>query len=100
MFIVVWEYAVKPDRIEDFESFYRPDGPWTRLFHKYPGFVSTTLMKDLRNPRRYVVADRWTSEKLYDAFKQAAADAYDELSARGNRLIDKEAELGRFDFIE
>jgi heme-degrading monooxygenase HmoA len=100
MFVIVWEYAVKPDRIEDFESFYRPDGPWTTLFRKYPGFVSTTLMKDLRNPRRYVVADRWTSQTLYDEFKKAAMEPYDDLSVRGHRLIDKESELGRFDFIE
>lgn len=100
MFIVVWEFTVKPDRIEDFESFYRPDGPWTALFHKYPGFVSTTLMKDLRNPRRYVVADRWTSQKLYDEFKKIAAGPYDDLTTRGHRMIDKETEIGRFDFIE
>jgi hypothetical protein len=32
MFVIVWEYGVKPDRIDDFESFYRPDGPWTRFW--------------------------------------------------------------------
>jgi heme-degrading monooxygenase HmoA len=100
MFVIVWEYGVKPDRIDDFESFYRPDGPWTRLFRAHPGFVSTTLMKDLRSSRRYVVADRWTSEKLYDEFKKKAEAAYDDLTARGHRLIDKEKELGRFDFVE
>jgi heme-degrading monooxygenase HmoA len=100
MFVIVWEYAVKPDRRDDFESFYRPDGPWTRLFRQAPGFVSTTLMKDLRNPRRYVVADRWTNEKLYDEFKRAYAQPYDDLSARGQRMIDRESELGRFDFLE
>jgi heme-degrading monooxygenase HmoA len=98
--VIVWEYGVKPDRIDDFESFYRPDGPWTRLFRAHPGFVSTTLMKDLRSSRRYVVADRWTSEKLYDEFKKKAEAAYDDLTARGHRLIDKEKELGRFDFVE
>jgi heme-degrading monooxygenase HmoA len=100
MFVIVWEYGVKPDRIDDFESFYRPDGPWTRLFRAHPGFVSTTLMKDLRSSRRYVVADRWTSEKLYDEFKKKAEAAYDDLTARGHRLIEKEEELGRFDFVE
>jgi heme-degrading monooxygenase HmoA len=100
MFVIVWEYGVKPDRIDDFESFYRPDGPWRRLFRAHPGFVSTTLMKDLRSSRRYVVADRWTSEKLYDEFKKKAEAAYDDLTARGHRLIDKEKELGRFDFVE
>lgn len=100
MLVIVWEYRVKADRIEDFESFYRPDGPWTGLFRKGPGFVSTTLMKDLRDPLRYIVADRWTGERLYDEFRQANQRAYDELSDRGHRLIERETEIGRFDFLE
>jgi heme-degrading monooxygenase HmoA len=75
-------------------------GPTHRPIDFHPGFVSTTLMKDLRSSRRYVVADRWTSEKLYDEFKKKAEAAYDDLTARGHRLIDKEKELGRFDFVE
>ena len=100
MLVVVWEYMAKPDRIEDFESFYRPDGPWTELFRECPAFVSTTLMKDLREPQRFLVADRWTSEMLYEEFKRERAHDYDELSERGARLYTREAEVGRFDFLD
>jgi hypothetical protein len=100
MLVVVWEYLAKPDRIEDFESFYRPDGPWAELFRECPAFVSTTLMKDLREPRRFIVADRWTSEMLYEEFKRDRAERYRELSQRGARLHEREAEIGRFDFLD
>jgi heme-degrading monooxygenase HmoA len=100
MLVVVWEYVAKPDRVEDFESFYRPDGPWVHLFRECPAFVSTTLMKDLRDPRRFLIADRWTSEAMYEEFKRERAAEYGELSERGARLYAREAELGRFDFLD
>jgi len=100
MLVVVWEYVARPDRVEEFESFYRPDGPWGDLFRQCPAFVSTTLMKDLRNPRRFMVADRWTHETPYEEFKRERSDEYEGLSARGARLYEREAEIGRFDFLD
>jgi hypothetical protein len=100
MVVIVWEYQAKADWIEDFESFYRPDGPWTELFRRSPAFVSTTLMKDVRNGGRYVVADRWTNLESYERFKQDNRDAYERMTERGHRFIEKETEIGRFDFLE
>ena len=100
MLVVVWEYLAKPERVEEFESFYRPDGPWAELFRQSPAFVSTTLMKDLRGPVRFMVADRWTSETVYEEFKRERATTWQALSERGQRLYDREIEVGRFDFLE
>jgi heme-degrading monooxygenase HmoA len=100
MLVIVWEYEAKEDRVDDFESFYGPDGPWSTLFRSAPGFVSVTLMKDLNNPRRFLVADRWITVARYEDFKQSRADRYAELSARGAKLFTRETEVGRFDFVE
>lgn len=100
MLVVVWEYLAKPERVDEFESFYRPDGPWGDLFRQSPAFVSTTLMKDLRAPLRFMVADRWTSETVYEEFKRERAETWRDLSERGQRLYDREVEVGRFDFLE
>ena len=100
MLVIVWEYDVKPGREEDFATMYRPDGPWGELFRESPAFVSITLMRDLKNPRRFMVADRWTSEAMYEEFKQAHAGPYRELSERGRRLLSSETEVGRFDFLD
>ncbi len=97
MLLVLWEYQVKPDRLEEFESMYRPDGPWTDFFRVCPAFVSITLWKDLRRPGRYLVADRWTSEALYDEFVKERATEIADLSARGARLWTSEHEMGRYD---
>ena len=100
MLVIVWEYVVKSDRIDDFEEVYRPDGAWGVLFREAPGFVSITLMKDLRDPHHFLVADRWTSETLYEEFKRVRAPEYAVLHERGRRLIEKENEIGRFDFVD
>ena len=100
MLVLVWEYRVRPERTEEFEAFYRPDGPWGELFRGAPGFVSVTLMKDLNDGLRFLVADRWTSETLYEEFKREHAAEYADLSGRGRRLYERETELGRFDFLD
>jgi heme-degrading monooxygenase HmoA len=100
MLVILWEYVARKDRLDEFESFYRPDGPWTELFREAPGFVSTTLWRDVSRPRRFVVADRWTSNLLYEDFKRTHSRAYAELSERGRHLIEREVEIGRFDLLE
>ena len=100
MLVIVWEYMARPDRIDEFESLYRPDGPWVELFRKSPGFVSTTLMRDIRDANRFVIADRWNSEESYEAFKKDFATEYESLSARGERTHRAEHLIGRFDFVE
>ena len=100
MLVIVWEYMARKDRVEEFESLYRPDGPWVDLFKKSPGFVSTTLMRDTRDPHRFVIADRWMSEGAYESFKQDFASEYTTLSQRGEQLHRAEHLIGRFHFVE
>ena len=100
MLVIVWEYMARPERLEEFETLYRPDGAWVELFKKSPGFLSTTLMRDTRDTHRYVIADRWTSEAAYESFKREFAAEYQTLSERGERLHRAEHLIGRFHFVE
>jgi len=100
MFLIVWEYMARKDRLEEFESLYRPDGPWVELFRQSPGFVSTTLLRDDRDPHRFVIADRWSSEESYEAFKREHGAEYRAMSERGERLHRAEHLIGRFHFVE
>ena len=97
MLLVLWEYQVRPERVDEFESMYRPDGPWTDLFRVCPAFVSITMWKDLRVPGRYLVADRWSSGVVYDEFVRERQAEIGELSARGARLWQREREAGRYE---
>jgi heme-degrading monooxygenase HmoA len=98
--VVLWDYRVRRDRLEEFEALYRPDGEWTGLLRQSPAFVSTTLWKDHEDPLRYVVADRWTSATVMDEFVRERAAEYATLSERGARLFEREVRIGRFDLLD
>ena len=100
MLLVLWEYEVKPDAIDEFESLYRPDGAWGDLMRQGAGFVSITLWRDRGNLRRYVVADRWTSEVMYEEFMRERAADIATLDVRAARTRSREVPLGRFDLKE
>jgi quinol monooxygenase YgiN len=100
MLVILWEFRVKPDRRDEFEAVYRDDGAWVELFREAPGYVSSTLMRDERDPLRYLVSDRWTSAEAFDAFRRAHATRYEALDERCRRLTDRETEIGRFDFVD
>jgi heme-degrading monooxygenase HmoA len=98
--VIVSECTARPDRLEEFETVYGPDGAWVELFKNSPGFVSTTLMRDVRDRLRCTIADRWTSEASYEAFQQDFSTEYQPLSHRGERVHRAEHLVGMFDFVE
>jgi heme-degrading monooxygenase HmoA len=53
---------------EEFEQAYGPDGEWARFFRQGAGFIGTELLRDLEEPDRYVVIDRWESIDAYNTF--------------------------------
>lgn len=95
MFVVIWEYEVRPGSEAAFESLYGAQGAWVRLFHEYHGYVDTDLLKD-EQPGRYLSLDRWRSEADYAAFLQAASPRYAELDAEGDALTVNERRIGRY----
>jgi heme-degrading monooxygenase HmoA len=53
---------------EDFESAYGPNGEWAQFFRQGAGYIGTELLRDLEEPDRYLVIDRWESIDAYNAF--------------------------------
>ena len=58
MFVILWEYEVKPGYAERFETVYGPQGDWVRLFAcaariigSYGGSLWTHATTNLPNPR-------------------------------------------------
>ena len=100
MWVIVWEYMARPDRLAEFERLYRPDGAWVELFKRSAGFVGTTLLRDAQNANRFMIEDRWTSEGAYEAFKREFAAEYEKLTKRGERSFRAEHLIGRFESVE
>jgi heme-degrading monooxygenase HmoA len=43
----------------DFEAAYGSDGEWAQFFRQGAGYIGTELLRDIEEPDRYIVIDRW-----------------------------------------
>jgi heme-degrading monooxygenase HmoA len=63
---LVFRYEVRDP--EEFERVYGPDGDWAEFFRRGRGYIGTELLRDVEEPDRYLVIDRWESADAYAAF--------------------------------
>lgn len=74
MLALVFSYEVHD--AAEFERVYGPEGDWAGFFRRGAGYVGTELLRDVENPGRYLVIDRWDSREAYNAFVDAHRDEY------------------------
>jgi heme-degrading monooxygenase HmoA len=96
MFLIIWEFLVKPGCEAEFERAYGPAGDWSALFRRGRGYLGTELLRDERLPRRYITIDRWDTPEAYHAFQTAHRQAYEAVDAHCEDLTESETELGLF----
>lgn len=97
MYIIVWEFIVRAEHGDEFESVYGSNGEWARLFAASAGYRQTQLLRDLSDPLRYVTLDFWVSRAAHDRFRQEQAEEYNVLDERCKRLTVTENKLGEFE---
>jgi heme-degrading monooxygenase HmoA len=86
MFVILWEFEVKPRSEERFQNAYGPEGPWVRLFQRDRHFRGTQLHRDYSRPLYYFTIDLWDSESAYNNFLAANRAAYEEIEQVGHAL--------------
>ena len=97
MYIIVWEYEVRADRLGAFEALYGPAGAWARLFGQADEYRGTDLYRDTTRPTRYVTIDRWTSPAAFEAYIPTVRQAYQQLDESAAALTVRERRLGAFE---
>jgi heme-degrading monooxygenase HmoA len=100
MFVIVWEFRVKHDRLAEFKDAYRPAGAWAQLFRKASGFIETELLRDRDDRARFITVDKWKSRDDYDAFRAEHDAEYLAIDARTEKFTDFEGRIGVFETIE
>jgi heme-degrading monooxygenase HmoA len=66
MFAIAFSYEARDP--EDFERAYGPNGEWAAFFREAQGFVGTELLREVENPGRYLLIDRWESREAFERF--------------------------------
>ncbi len=92
----LWEFIVKPGRLEEFQRQYGPGGPWVALFRRAPGYIDTLLLRDRTDAQRFITIDRWKNADAHRAFRSLFSREYAELDARCEHLTARETSLGEF----
>jgi len=92
----VWEFVVKEEARGQFELAYGPGGAWSKLFARCPGFRGTTVLRDTKNPRRYLTIDLWDTEaQRVQALAERKAE-YSDLEAAFGEWTESKTEVGIF----
>ena len=90
MFLVLWEYEVKPGSEKAFEKVYGPDGEWVRLFRPGSDYHETRLLRDPFRLNVYLTLDSWTPRDSYETFLATHKEEYRAIDALGESLTANE----------
>ena len=96
MIEIVWEFVVKEEARGQFELAYGPGGAWSKLFARCPGFRGTTLLRDTKNPRRYLTIDFWDTEAQRKQMLTERKAEYSNLDAAFADWTESKTEVGIF----
>jgi hypothetical protein len=96
MFVILWEFEVKPGSEDRFQVVYGTDGPWERLFRRDLRYRQTLLLRDPTRPLFFFTLDFWESESAYDEFLLNNKSSYEALDRATDGLTDAERPVGRY----
>lgn len=93
---MIWEFVVKEGAQGRFELMYGPGGAWSRLFARCSGFRGLTLLRDTRNPQRYLAIELWDTEARREQALAEQEAKYSDLTATFADWTESRAEVGVF----
>ncbi|MFL7890519.1 MAG: antibiotic biosynthesis monooxygenase [Anaerolineales bacterium] len=93
---IIWEFIVKDEFRGQFELAYGPGGAWSKLFARYPGFRGTTVLRDVKNPERYLTFDVWETESQRGHALDELQVEYSELEMEFEKWTVSKSEVGVF----
>jgi heme-degrading monooxygenase HmoA len=96
MYVIIWEFRVKPGRSHEFVSAYKADGDWAKLFGLADGYAGTELLNSVDDEGRFVTVDRWRHATDFLSFHEQFGEEYRSLDVQLEGLTESETKLGAF----
>jgi heme-degrading monooxygenase HmoA len=94
---LVFSYEVR--ETAEFERAYGPGGDWEQFFQGASGYIGTELLRDVDEPDRYLVIDRWESSDAYNAFLIEHNDEYMRRADESSFHYVQELRFGTFENV-
>ena len=92
----ITEFVVKGEARGQCELAFGPGGAWSKLFSRCPGFRGTTLLRDTKNPLRFLAIEIWDTEPHREQALAESPVEYAELEATFGAWLDSRTEIGVF----
>jgi heme-degrading monooxygenase HmoA len=96
VYVIMWEFVVRPERVSEFVSAYKADGIWAQLFGLAAGYKGTELLSSTADAQRFITIDRWDNVEDYVRFQEGFGPQYKALNARLEELTLRETKVGTF----
>jgi heme-degrading monooxygenase HmoA len=97
MFAIAFSYEARDP--EDFERAYGPSGEWAAFFEGAPGYVGTELLREVDNPGRYLLIDRWERREDFERFAAERQGEYFRRSEDSAVHYLQELRLGAYESV-
>jgi heme-degrading monooxygenase HmoA len=97
MIALVFVYDVR--QADPFEAAYSSEGEWSHFFRASRGYIGTELLRDVEQPGRYVVIDRWDSPEAYNTFVEDNREEYMRRVDETAYLYEQELRFGTFENV-
>ena len=99
MIEIVWEFVVHKEHRAQFELTYGPGGAWSGLFAGSGGFRGITVLRDARDPRRYLTIEVWDTEAQRQQALAQQKTAHAQLEVDLGAWVDSRSELGVYNML-
>jgi heme-degrading monooxygenase HmoA len=98
MYVILWEFVVRPEKVEAFVAAYGSDGPWAQLFAQADGYLGTELLSSAKTSQHqvFITIDRWQTAGHFAQFEARFGTHYGTLDTQLEELTLKERKLGAY----
>ena len=95
-YVIVWEFRVRQEKVEEFIEKYGPEGNWAWFFRGSNGYIRTELVRDVTDHLRFLTLDVWKTEADFNDFRERHLAKYKRLDREFEGLTERETRLGAF----
>ena len=96
MHVIIWEFTVREEYIQQFISAYGSNGDWASLFRRAEGYLGTELLRSSHQVNVFLTVDRWESAACFDIFRKRFGAEYKKLDTQLEGYSLSETKVGVF----
>ena len=96
MHVIIWEFTVREEHIQEFIRAYNSNGDWAQLFKRADGYLGTELLRSSAEPNIFLTIDRWENATCFDIFQKQFGAEYQRLDTQLEGYTLAEKKVGVF----